>query len=91
LTDRYEDENFRSGFQDVVDGDIERMDELLELMIEFAEFSQPRWNTLPLQEKLRSALNEVTNECAKRQTRICWTGNGYSREIKATKIRSSMC
>jgi DNA-binding NtrC family response regulator len=83
LTDRYQDENFRSRFQDVVGGDIERMDELLELMIEFAEFSQPHWNKVPLQEKLRSAWNEVTNECAKRQTRIRWTGNGYSREIKA--------
>jgi two-component system NtrC family response regulator len=83
LTDRYQDENFRSRFQDVVGGDIERMDELLELMIEFAEFSQPRWSKVPLQEKLRSALNEVNNECAKRQAQIRWKGNGYSREIKA--------
>jgi DNA-binding NtrC family response regulator len=83
LTDRYQDENFRSRFQDVVGGDIERMDELLELMIEFAEFSQPRWSKVPLQEKLRSALNEVTNECTKRQAQVRWRGNGYSREIKA--------
>jgi signal transduction histidine kinase len=83
LTDRYQDENFRSRFQDVVGGDIERMDELLELMIEFAEFSQPRWSKVPLQEKLRSALNEVTNECARRQAQIHWKGNGYSREIRA--------
>jgi len=70
LKDRYHDENFRSRFQDVVSGDIEGMDELLELMIEFAEFSQPRWSKVPPQEKLRSALTEVTNECAKRQMQI---------------------
>jgi DNA-binding NtrC family response regulator len=83
LTDRYQDENFRSRFQDVVGGDIERMDELLELMIEFAEFSQPHWSKVSLQEKLRSALNEVANECARRQAQIRWKGNGYSREIRA--------
>jgi DNA-binding NtrC family response regulator len=87
LTDRYQDENFRARFQDVVGCDIERMDDLLELMIEFADFAQPRWNKLALQEKLRSALNEVTNECARRQAQIAWKGNGYSREIKADETQ----
>jgi signal transduction histidine kinase len=83
LSDRYQDEDFRTRFQDVVGGDIERMDELLELMIEFAEFSQPRWSKVPLEEKLRSALEEVASECARRQAQIRWKGNGYSREIRA--------
>ena len=87
LTDRYQDENFRARFQDVVGCDIERMDDLLELMIEFADFAQPRWNKLALQEKLRSALNEVTDECARRQAQIAWKGNGYSREIKADETQ----
>jgi signal transduction histidine kinase len=87
LTDRYQDENFRARFQDVVGCDIERMDDLLELMIEFADFAQPRWNKVALQEKLRSALNEVTNECARRQAQIAWKGNGYSREIKADETQ----
>jgi DNA-binding NtrC family response regulator len=87
LTDRYQDENFRTRFQDVVGGDIERMDDLLELMIEFADFAQPRWSQVPLQEKLRSALNEVTNECARRQTQIKWKGNGYSREVRADETQ----
>ena len=42
LGDRYQDENFRTRFQEVVGSDIERMDELLEVMIEFADFAQPR-------------------------------------------------
>lgn len=87
LTDRYQDENFRDRFQDVVGGDIERMDDLLELMIEFANFAQPRWSKVPLQEKLRSALNEVTHECARRQAQVRWKGNGYSREIKADETQ----
>ena len=87
LTDRYQDENFRARFQDVVGCDIERMDDLLELMIEFADFRQPRWSKVPLQEKLRSALNEVTNECVRRQAQIQWKGNGYSREIKADETQ----
>jgi DNA-binding NtrC family response regulator len=87
LTDRYQDENFRARFQDVVGSDIERMDDLLELMIEFADFAQPRWSKVPLQEKLRSALNEVTDECARRQAQIRWKGNGYSREIKADETQ----
>jgi signal transduction histidine kinase len=87
LTDRYQDENFRARFQDVVGGDIERMDDLLELMIEFADFAQPRWSKVALQEKLRSALNELSNECARRQAQITWKGNGYSREIKADETQ----
>ncbi len=87
LTDRYQDENFRARFQDVVGCDIERMDDLLELMIEFADFAQPRWRKVELQEKLRSALNEVTNECSRRQAQIRWKGNGYSREIKADETQ----
>jgi DNA-binding NtrC family response regulator len=87
LTDRYQDENFRARFQDVVGCDIERMDDLLELMIEFADFAEPRWSKVPLQEKLRSALNEVTNECVRRQAQIQWKGNGYSREIKADEAQ----
>jgi signal transduction histidine kinase len=83
LSDRYQDENFRTRFQDVVGGDIERMDDLLEIMIEFAEFSQPLWSEVPLEEKLRSALDEIAAECARRQAQIRWKGNGYSHEIRA--------
>ena len=36
LGDRYQDENFRTRFREVVGGDIERMDDLLEVLIEFA-------------------------------------------------------
>jgi DNA-binding NtrC family response regulator len=83
LGDRYDDENFRARFQEVVGGDIERMDELLEMMIEFADFTAPRRTKVVLAEKLRRAVEEVGAECAKRQTRVRWKGTGSTCEINA--------
>jgi light-regulated signal transduction histidine kinase (bacteriophytochrome) len=82
LGDRYQDEDFRARFQDVVGGDIERMDDLLETLVEFADFPQPRASKVPLEEKLRTAVKEIGEECAKRQARISWKGNGHNREIR---------
>ncbi|HZA54060.1 MAG TPA: hypothetical protein VE616_07410, partial [Candidatus Udaeobacter sp.] len=53
-----------------------------ETMIEFADFSQPRASKVPLEEKLRTALKEISDACDKRQARIQWKGNGYNREIR---------
>ena len=83
LGDRYDDENFRARFQEVVGGDIERMDELLEVMIEFADFTAPRRTKVVLAEKLRRAVEEVGAECAMRQTRVQWKGTGSTCEINA--------
>ena len=87
LEDRYQDENFRARFQDVVGGDIERMDDLLEVMIEFAAFSQPRLTSVPLEEKLRAVLGDASGECAKRQTSIKWKRNGFGREIRTDEAQ----
>jgi two-component system, NtrC family, response regulator len=87
LEDRYQDENFRARFQDVVGGDIERMDDLLEVMIEFAAFSKPRLTSVPLEEKLRAVLGDASGECAKRQTRIKWKRNGFGREIRTDEAQ----
>lgn len=83
LGERYQDETFRARFQDVVDGDIERMDDLLEIMIEFADFSPPRSSRLLLEDRLRSTLEEVRDEFDKKQASIRWKGNGNSYEILA--------
>lgn len=87
LEDRYQDENFRARFQDVVGGDIERMDDLLEVMIEFAAFSQPHMTNVPLEEKLRAVLGDASGECAKRQTSIKWKRNGFGREIRTDEAQ----
>jgi light-regulated signal transduction histidine kinase (bacteriophytochrome) len=82
LDDRYQDENFRARFRDVVGSDIERMDDLLEVMIEFTHFTQPHMTNVPLEEKLRIVLGDASSECDKRQTRIKWKRNGFGREIR---------
>jgi DNA-binding NtrC family response regulator len=87
LGDRYQDENFRERFQDVVGGDIERMDDLLEVMIEFADFAQPHLSKVLLAEKLRSALDEVAKDFSRRQAQIVWKGPGYNREIKVDETQ----
>lgn len=74
LGERYQDENFRSRFQDVVENDIARMDGLLEVMLEFADFAKPRLSRVVLSEKLRDVLREVQAESAKRQIRFLWKG-----------------
>ena len=82
LGERYQDENFRSRFQEVVGNDIERMDDLLEVMIEFADFTNPRSIRVALAEKLRSVVREIHGECAKRQMRFEWKGNVAADEIQ---------
>lgn len=83
LGDRYQDENFRTRFRDVVGNDIERMDDLLELMLEFADFAQPRLTKVGLGERLRTVMTELHGECAKRQARFEWRGNGAAGTIEA--------
>jgi DNA-binding NtrC family response regulator len=83
LGDRYQDENFRTRFQEVVGNDIERMDELLEVMIEFADFAQPRSSKVALGERLRAVLTELHGESAKRQTRFEWKGYGAEGLVQA--------
>jgi DNA-binding NtrC family response regulator len=87
LSDRYQDEDFRTRFQDIVGSDIERMDDLLEVMIEFAEFAQPRCTQVALREKLRSVLDELASECIRRQVQIRWKGSGYGREVLADETQ----
>ena len=89
LGERYQDENFRSRFQEVVGDDIERMDELLEVMIEFADFAAPRRSKVDLVEKLQSVLSELQNEFAKRQTRFEWKGNGGRHEVQSDESQLS--
>jgi len=83
LGERYQDENFRSRFQEVVGSDIERMDDLLEVMIEFADFKQPRQSAVALEEKTRTVLSEIHSQCAKRQNRFDWKKNGHTGQIRS--------
>jgi two-component system, NtrC family, response regulator HydG len=83
LSKSYDDESLRAHFHDVVDGDIERMDELLDVMMEYAGFDQPRKISVALKEHLHSTLEEIHDNCAERQVRVQWKGNGRSVNIMA--------
>lgn len=87
LGDRYQDENFRSRFQEVVGNDIERMDDLLEVMIEFADFGEPRKSEVGLHAKVGEVLREVQSESAKRQARFDWKEGGVSEQIRADEAQ----
>jgi DNA-binding NtrC family response regulator len=87
LGDRYQDENFRSRFREVVGGDIERMDDLLEVMIEFADFAAPRKSIVALEEKLRAVLDEIQPDCARRQARIELRKNGAAHPVRADEAQ----
>jgi DNA-binding NtrC family response regulator len=83
LDDRYEDQDFRARFRDVVSSDIERMDDLLEVMIEFADFNQPRVDRTSLDERLGWAVDEVRDECGKHQAVIRVQSRRVGTEILA--------
>ena len=82
LGERYQDDDFRNRFQEVVGGDIERMDDLLEMMIEFADFTRPRFTLVSLAEKVRAILARLQGECAKREARFEWKGNGSAADVR---------
>ncbi len=83
LSERYDDASFRARFQNVVDGDIERMDDLLEVLMEFSGFEQPSMISVPLKEHLHSTLEVIQEECTKRKVSVGWKGNGQGVKIMA--------
>jgi DNA-binding NtrC family response regulator len=89
LSERYDDASFRARFQAVVDGDIERMDELLEVMAEYAGFDQPRKASTAFVEILRSAADAIRGECDKRKLQLGWKGNGHGVKIMADAAQLS--
>jgi DNA-binding NtrC family response regulator len=72
LGDRYDDETFRVRFQETVGGDIERMDELLEVLLDFSRFTHPAVEKILLYEQLRRVLEEVVPDCIKKGATIRW-------------------
>lgn len=72
LGERFDDAAFRSRFQETVSTDITRMDELLEALLDFARFSRPTMERIPLHEQLGRVLEELVPECKDRETTIRW-------------------
>jgi len=66
LGDRYDDPVFRSRFREMVSGDIERMDDLLENLLDFSRLGQPVQKPVSLLEQLRYVLAGVLPESSQR-------------------------
>jgi len=83
LGDRYDDETFRVRFRETVGGDIERMDELLEALLDFSRFTHPAVGKILLYEQLRRVLEEIVPDCIKKGATIRWGRKSEFEEVFA--------
>jgi polar amino acid transport system substrate-binding protein len=72
LGDRFDDPAFRVRFQQTVNGDIQRMDDLLESLISFSHFGRPEKEKVLVYEHLRRLEEELLPELIKRETALQW-------------------
>lgn len=87
LGERFDDAVFRSRFQETVDSDIERMDELLETLLDFSRFTHPSIGKILLYEQLRRVLEEVVPECIEKEATIRWGRKGEDGEVFADEAQ----
>jgi len=87
LTDRFDDPTFRVRFQQTVNGDIQRMDDLLEALLDFSRFSQPAKEKILIYEQLRRVEEELLPECIKRETALQWGKRGESSAVFVDKAQ----
>ncbi len=76
LAERFEDVTFRTSFQERVGSDIERMNNLVEALVEFSKFDQPNLETVDLFGQLQQVLEELIPESVKRDTSVRWGNRG---------------
>ena len=88
LRERFDDAAFRLQFQETVSGDIERMDELLESLLDFSRLNHPATERILLQEELRRIVEELSPECQKREVAIRWReGEGIEVWLDGAQLR----
>ncbi|HEY1267495.1 MAG TPA: sigma 54-interacting transcriptional regulator, partial [Candidatus Binatia bacterium] len=72
LGDRFDDPAFRVRFQQTVNGDIQRMDDLLESLIAFSHFGAPEKEKVLVYEQLRRVEEELLPDLIKRESALQW-------------------
>jgi DNA-binding NtrC family response regulator len=87
LADRFDDPAFRVRFQQTVNGDIQRMDDLLEALLDFSRFSQPAKEKILIYEQLRRVEEELLPECIKRETALQWGKRGEAAAVFVDKAQ----
>ncbi|MBI4525235.1 MAG: sigma 54-interacting transcriptional regulator [Deltaproteobacteria bacterium] len=83
LGERFNDETFRARFQQMVSSDIDRMDELLENIIEFSRFNEPAAQDIFIYEELSRVLEEIFPECFKKEATVRWLRKGEKERVFA--------
>jgi DNA-binding NtrC family response regulator len=81
LGDRFDDAIFRARFRETVGGDIERMDDLLEALLDFSRFSHPTVEKIHLYRPLCGVVEEIGPECVKREATVRWVRRGERAEV----------
>lgn len=81
LEERFDDVGFRLRFQETVNEDIDRMDELVEALLEFSRFAKPEVAKILVHEHLRKVLVEIVPECIKKDSSIRWGRKGEDDEV----------
>lgn len=87
LADRFDDPAFRVRFQQTVNGDIQRMDDLLEALLDFSRFGQPAKEKILIYEQLRRVEEELLPECIKRETALQWGKRGEAAAVFVDKAQ----
>lgn len=87
LGERFDDADFRVRFQETVGGDIERMDELLEALLDFSRFTHPAAERVPLYEQLRCVLEEILPEFTRRDATVSWGRKGEAGVVFADRAQ----
>jgi signal transduction histidine kinase len=71
LGERFDDAGFRNRFQETVSNDIDRMDDLLEALLDFSRLQSPQIQRVPIVEELRRAVEDILPDCDKRSIKLC--------------------
>ncbi len=83
LAEKFDDFDFRTQFKDMVGSDIERMDDLLEAVLDFSRFNHPSLEKVTLYDPLRSVIEEIIPEWGKRNAAIRWRRRGETEQVFA--------
>jgi len=87
LKEKFDDSTFRTKFQDVVTSDIDRMDDLLDVLIEFSHLANSTPERLLLHDQLRRVIKEILPECVRREATIRWGRKGKEEEVLADEAQ----
>jgi DNA-binding NtrC family response regulator len=87
LNDKFNDEEFRDYYANIVRGDVQRIDTLLSEMIEYARVRNPNCQTTDLREALENELSSFEEAFQERGIAVQWNrGNDETRDAQPLQL-----